>query len=61
MVPHVLADAGGVFDYGDGEFLEGGCRAYAGDHKELWGLKGACGDDDFFSSAEGEIEVGDAV
>lgn len=52
MVPEVLADAGEVLDEWDVQGFEGGGGADAGEHEELGGLEGACGEDDFLGGGD---------
>ena len=56
VVLHVLADAGEVVDAGDVEFGELLAGSDARDHQQLGRLQGACRDDDFPASSEGEVE-----
>ena len=53
MVPEVLAHAGEVLDEWDVERFQGGGRTDAGEHEELRGLEGACGEDDFLVGRDG--------
>jgi hypothetical protein len=57
VVHHGLADAGEVFDEWDRVLFKGGFGADAGDHEELRGLEGACGQDDFFAGCDGVVFV----
>lgn len=58
MVAQTLAYAGDVFDNGDVEFFELGFGTDAGVHKDLGGVEGSGGEDDFFG---GEVCDGQSV